>query len=275
LQNGAGVYTQPDENNVTVALGYAHERGNGTFALSFDGPDPRAYFPSTYSYVLAQTAGFDPAKGAVIGEFLCYATSQGQVIAPDLRYARLSSELVKIATDAIEQIPGAPPRSQCFIGTALPPPPPQLCSSNCPTTSTTVGPNGQGNTQVGNGTGPGSGSNARARAIQALRRAACLQTVARAAKAATAQQGKSKVAKGATTTTTTVPSCSALGGSLGGGGANGTTATTGQSGDTQLARATAAPTGHSSGSIAIWLLLAGAVTALAVTTYASRRRTVG
>ena len=43
------------------------------------GPDPRAYFPSTYSYVLAQTAGFDAGKGATLGQFLCYAVSQGQV----------------------------------------------------------------------------------------------------------------------------------------------------------------------------------------------------
>ena len=95
VQNAAGVFTQPDEDNVTVALGYATGRGDGTFKLHFNGPDPRAYFPSTYSYVLAQTAGFDPGKGATLAQFLCYAVSKGQVIAPQLRYARLSSVLVE------------------------------------------------------------------------------------------------------------------------------------------------------------------------------------
>ena len=124
LQNAAGVFTQPDENNVTVALGYATGRGDGTFNLNFTGPDPRAYFPSTYSYVIAQTAGFDAGKGATLGKFLCYTVSVGQVIAPQLRYARLSAPLVQIAINAIVQIPGAPSANQCFIAGAPPPPPP-------------------------------------------------------------------------------------------------------------------------------------------------------
>jgi phosphate transport system substrate-binding protein len=124
LQNAAGVYTQPDEENVTVALGYATGRGNGTFKLNFTGGDPRAYFPSTYSYVLAQTTGFDPGKGETLGKFLCYAVSLGQVIAPDLRYARLSRPLVDIAIDAISHIPGAPGKDSCFVAGA--PPPPEL-----------------------------------------------------------------------------------------------------------------------------------------------------
>jgi ABC-type phosphate transport system substrate-binding protein len=122
LQNAAGVFQQPDEENVTVALGYATGRGDGTFNLNFTGPDPRAYFPSTYSYVIAQTTGFDPGKGATLGQFLCYAVSAGQVIAPRLRYARLSAPLVNIAIDAIVRIPGAPPKGSCFVAGAPPPP---------------------------------------------------------------------------------------------------------------------------------------------------------
>ncbi|MGZ4690027.1 MAG: substrate-binding domain-containing protein [Acidimicrobiia bacterium] len=123
LQNAAGQFTQPDEANVTIALGYATGRGDGTFILNFTGPDPQAYFPSTYSYVLAQTTGFDPGKGAALGQFLCYAVSAGQVIAPQLRYARLSKPLVDIAIAAISRIPGAPPSNQCFVAGAPAPPP--------------------------------------------------------------------------------------------------------------------------------------------------------
>ncbi len=123
LQNAAGVFTQPDEDNVTVALGYATGRGDGTFNLNFTGPDPRAYFPSTYSYVLAQTTGFDRGKGEALGQFLCYAVSLGQQIAPQLRYARLSAPLVQIAIGAISHIPGAPPPNACFLAGADAPPP--------------------------------------------------------------------------------------------------------------------------------------------------------
>jgi ABC-type phosphate transport system substrate-binding protein len=127
VQNAAGIYTQPDETNVTVALGYATPRGDGTFNLNFKGPDPRAYYPSTYSYVIAQTTGFNAAKGATLGTFLCYAVSQGQVYAPSLRYARLSAALVKISIDAIVRIPGAPKTySSCFIGNTPPPAAPQV-----------------------------------------------------------------------------------------------------------------------------------------------------
>ena len=55
----------------------------------------------------AQTTGYDRAKGAALAQFLCSAVSKGQAIAPTLKYARLSSELVNIAIDAIVRIPGA------------------------------------------------------------------------------------------------------------------------------------------------------------------------
>ena len=149
LQNFAGVYTQPDETNVTVALAYATGRGDGTFALNFKGPDPRAYFPSTYSYVLAQTTGFDPGKGATLARFLCYAVSKGQTDAVPLKYARLSSEIVDIAIDAIVRIPGAPSKAACPVAGAPPPPPP----------ITVVGGGGHGpgtgNGFVSSGQGPG------------------------------------------------------------------------------------------------------------------------
>ncbi len=152
VQNAAGVFTQPDEGNVTVALGYATPRGNGTFQLAYNGADPRAYFPSTYSYVLAPAvgSGFATDKGAALAQFLCYAVSEGQVIAPQLRYARLSSALVNIAIDAITKIPGAPPKDQCFVEGAPPPPPPP----------SVVGGGGGGGGGGAGGGGGGGGSGA-------------------------------------------------------------------------------------------------------------------
>jgi ABC-type phosphate transport system substrate-binding protein len=153
MQNAAGVYTQPDETNVTVALGYASPNGNGTFALNFGGADKRAYFPSTYSYVIAQTAGFDAGKGATLAKYLCYAVSKGQEIAPSLRYARLSSALVNIAVDSIVKIPGAPSKAACPIaGAAAPPPPPDVTPG-----SANPGAGGPGaNTPGGGGQTPGA-----------------------------------------------------------------------------------------------------------------------
>jgi len=163
VQNAAGEFKQPDDLNVTVALGYATGNGDGTFRLKYNGPDPRAYFPSTYSYVLAQTTGYDPAKGAAVGQFLCYAVGQGQTIAPQLRYARLSSAVVAISVDQISHIPGAPPASQCTAGAPPPPPPPSVLGGSSGTvartgTATTV--RGQtGTTAAGTGTTTATGVN--------------------------------------------------------------------------------------------------------------------
>lgn len=123
VQNPAGVFTPPEPANSTVALGYASGNGDGTFKLSYNGPDARAYFPSTYSYTIAQTTGFDPAKGTVLATYLNYAVTAGQLKAEPLSYSRLSVELVNIALDAIQKIPGAPPRPTDLAGA---PPPPKL-----------------------------------------------------------------------------------------------------------------------------------------------------
>ena len=123
VQNPAGAFTPPDPANSTVALGYAKGNGNGTFQLRYDGPDARAYFPSTYSYAIAQTGGFSAEKGAVLATFLNYAVTAGQRRAEPLSYSRLSTELVNIALDAIQKIPGAPPRPTDLAGA---PPPPSL-----------------------------------------------------------------------------------------------------------------------------------------------------
>jgi phosphate transport system substrate-binding protein len=253
VQNAAGQFTQPDEQNVTVALGYATARGNGTFQLAFNGPDPRAYFPSTYSYVLAQTAGFDSSKGATLGQFLCYAISQGQVNAPTLRYARLSSALVNIAINAIVQIPGAPSATNCPIAGAPPPPPPvQLCTNCGVATSTTVP--GQ---QTPGGSGP---------------------STAGGAEGATGRSGTSGAVKPCTTTTK-IP-CSSASAEQSAARriailrlAGPTTRT--ESIDAELAReARANPFDHSSSDAPLWILVAGAaVTFVAMTAFGRRRST--
>ena len=126
VQNVSGAFTQPNATSVNVALGYATSRGDGTFNLDFAGPDPRAYFPSTYSYVLAQSSGLDPSKGSTLGRFLCYAIGRGQQYAARLLYAPLSSAVVAISSAGIAQVPGAPSQSACTAGAPPPPPPPQV-----------------------------------------------------------------------------------------------------------------------------------------------------
>ena len=160
VQNAAGQFTQPIETNVTVALQYATQSaaGDGTFELHFDGADTRAYFPSTYSYVLAQTGGYDPGKGTTLAQFLCWAVGQGQSDAPTLGYARLSSQIVAISVAAITAIPGAPPASSCGTGGPPPPPPPPVVVGTTTPPTTAAGGGSSGGSS--GGTGGSSGGSA-------------------------------------------------------------------------------------------------------------------
>jgi len=251
VENAAGVFTQPDETNVTVALGYATPLGNGTFKLAFSGPDPRAYFPSTYSYILAQTAGFNPSKGATLGTFLCYAISAGQPEAPSLRYARLSSALVNIAENAIVQIPGAPSRSNCFVaGAPAPPPPPSVLGLT------------PGLTTPGSTLPAGlQSANTIAQNAAALRSLAAHNPSARAAAAALAAQAKKAAAARAAIQRAANAAAAAQ--------------QQGENLDAKLAKDAAGHhPSHSSHTPVIYLLLAGAVLAWGATLFMSRRRSV-
>lgn len=111
VRNGAGEYTSPlDSAAVSVALAYAKGRTDGTFELAYLAADKRAYFPSTYSYMIVQTEGYDASRGASVATFLQYAVTRGQRNVELIGYARLSIVLVNLALDQIQKIPGAPPR---------------------------------------------------------------------------------------------------------------------------------------------------------------------
>lgn len=297
VQNAAGLFTQPDETNVTVALAYATGRPNGTFQLAFNGADPRSYFPSTYSYVLAQTAGFDPSKGATLAQFLCYAVSKGQASAPQLRYARLSSELVNIAIGAIVKIPGAPSAANCPVAGAPPPPPPvQVCTSNCPVPPGSTPPPGSNNNN--NGQNPTTGtlpndrpvsstpghtttgttpSGAPCTAATKPTKSKSKATTTTTAKATTTTTVRHSTTTAHPTTTTTVPCAPTNVGDtnvVGVGGANAIVTTTTESLDAQLAsqKGGADPTGSSHGA-SIWLMLAGVCITGAATAVWGRRKT--
>ena len=122
VENAAGDFLQPNATSVQDALAYAEANSLGTFDLNFTGSDPNAYFPATYSYVIAPTTTNAPTSAgadATLAQFLCYAVGAGQNQAASLLYAPLSQQVTAISVNAIEQIPGAPPASSC--GTTTPP----------------------------------------------------------------------------------------------------------------------------------------------------------
>lgn len=141
VENGVpGTFTQPTELAASLALAYAKGRADGTFELEYNGSDARAYFPSTYSYVIAQTTGFPADKGEVLARFLCYSITKGQRedLTVPLGYARLSEPLVALGRAAIAKIPGAPPWEQCRVDSAPPPTTPTTVAQAVVTTTSVV-----------------------------------------------------------------------------------------------------------------------------------------
>jgi phosphate transport system substrate-binding protein len=119
VENAASQFTQPTPDAAQAALAYAQANQAGTFNLDFTGSDPTAYFPSTYSYVLAPTT-IDAADSATLSEFLCYDVGAGQKEASNLGYAPLSSQVTALSVAAIEAMPGAPPVNTCGVGGPAP-----------------------------------------------------------------------------------------------------------------------------------------------------------
>lgn len=108
VQDASGDYTQPTPVDVASALAYATQLPDGTHRLDFNGVGPHVYNPSTYSYLLTPTTGWNPAKGAVLSQFVNYVLTLGQQGAPRIGYATLGLSLERYGIDAVgKQVPGA------------------------------------------------------------------------------------------------------------------------------------------------------------------------
>jgi phosphate transport system substrate-binding protein len=99
-------------------------------------PEKNAYPLASYSYLVTQTDGMDPAKGAVLGKWIIYIACAGQKEAAPLGYSPLPKNLIQDVFDAVKRIPGAPA-------------PPPITPAACPNPTVT----GQGF-----GGGPGDNS---------------------------------------------------------------------------------------------------------------------
>jgi phosphate transport system substrate-binding protein len=108
VKNASGLYVQPSDVNVASALAYAVQQPDGTHVLNFGGLGPNVYNPSTYNYALAPTAGFNPAKGFVLGSFLNFDLTLGQQQASGIGYSSLALSLERQGVSRATAIPGDP-----------------------------------------------------------------------------------------------------------------------------------------------------------------------
>jgi ABC-type phosphate transport system substrate-binding protein len=107
--NASGDYTQPTPVDVDSALAYATQLANGTHELNFNGTGPHVYNPSTYSYLLTPTTGWQASKGATMSAFVEYVLTIGQHNTPP-GYGSLGLSLERYGIDAVlADVPGAVP----------------------------------------------------------------------------------------------------------------------------------------------------------------------
>ena len=148
LHNNAGNFTPEAvdprtgplffSRDVAVALTHATLNPDLTQNLVgvYNAPEPDAYPMSSYSYLITQTTGFDPAKGNVLGTWMIYIACGGQQEATPLGYSPLPPNLVSAVFAAVQRIPGAPT-------------PPPIDAAHCPNPTITgtanQAPPGNGN----------------------------------------------------------------------------------------------------------------------------------
>jgi ABC-type phosphate transport system substrate-binding protein len=108
VENTSGDFTLPTPVDVASALAYATQQPNGTHVLDFNGAGKNVYNPSTYSYLLTPTKGWNSAKGDTMSQYVNYVLTLGQQLAPKFGYASLGLSLERYGIDQVTaDVPGA------------------------------------------------------------------------------------------------------------------------------------------------------------------------
>jgi phosphate ABC transporter phosphate-binding protein len=217
--NKAGYYTQPTANAVAIALQGVTINADETQNLEgvYTFPDARSYPVSSYSYMIVPTttaAPFNADKGKTLSKFILYFVCVGQQKAAQLGYSPLPKNLVQIAFNSVNKIPGhvaPPPIDDCdnptikgtFVTGDAPPPLPSDKQGAIPPPTQGGGSGGTGSSN-GNGTSGSGGTGS-----VGFKNVACPTTTTTKPKATTTTSTTTKPAttttKKKTTTTTTNP----------------------------------------------------------------------
>jgi phosphate transport system substrate-binding protein len=103
VKNSAGNYITPSIESVTEAMGTANIPDDFRFSM-VNPPGANAYPISGTTWLLVYAEQKDHAKGEKLVQFLKWAYTDGQKLAPALDYAPLPETLVKRALDKVQSI---------------------------------------------------------------------------------------------------------------------------------------------------------------------------
>lgn len=103
LKNAAGIFITPTVDSVTAALASATIPDDFRFSM-VNAPGTTAYPIAGTTWLLVYAEQKDHAKGEKLVQFLKWAYSDGEKLAPSLDYAPLSEDLQKRALERVQSI---------------------------------------------------------------------------------------------------------------------------------------------------------------------------
>ena len=105
VQNSAGTFVVPSVASVTAAAAGAAANMPPDFRVSItNAPGADAYPIASFTWMLLYEDPQDKAQAAMMKEFLRWALSDGQKMAPELGYASLPPQVVEMEMKALEQL---------------------------------------------------------------------------------------------------------------------------------------------------------------------------
>jgi phosphate transport system substrate-binding protein len=105
VQNAEGEFVKASEAAVTAAAAGAAANMPADFRVSITNAPGKGSYPiSSFTWLLLYENPKDKAQAKVMVDFLKWALSDGQKLAPDLGYAPLPAEVIKQETEAIGKI---------------------------------------------------------------------------------------------------------------------------------------------------------------------------
>jgi phosphate transport system substrate-binding protein len=105
VQNSTGAFITPSVDSVTAAAAGAAASMPADFRVSItNAPGADAYPISSFTWLLLYEDPQDKAQGRQMQEFMRWALTEGQKMAPGLGYARLPQTVVDMELRALEQL---------------------------------------------------------------------------------------------------------------------------------------------------------------------------
>ncbi len=105
VQNSTGAFVTPSVESVTAAAAGAASQMPADFRISItNAPGAAAYPISSFTWLLLYESPQDKAQGRQMRDFLRWALTDGQKLAPALGYARLPQPVVEMELKALEQL---------------------------------------------------------------------------------------------------------------------------------------------------------------------------